>query len=131
MTVDTRYQPRVDLGIEVQIVHRSRSIRALSQNLSRGGIFLNTTAIKIPTGTFVGLEFAIDDTTWQIDGLVVRQDKAGIGAIFRVPQPELFKIAANYKKASAGKPPHKLPATSKISDATRRKTPAPSSNADY
>lgn len=130
MTIDTRYQPRMDLEIEVRIVHRSRCIHALSQNLSRGGIFLKTDSLKISTGTFVALEFALDQTMWQVDGLVVRQDEEGIGAIFRGPQPELFKAAAKFKKASDIKTLHKLPIARKLSKAARPKVPTSGSNAD-
>lgn len=131
MTIDTRYQSRVDLEVEVQIVHRSRSIHALSKNLSRSGMFLATEAMTIPTGTFIELEFAMDDVQWQIDGLVVRQDEEGIGALFRMPQPELFTNATNRKKASVHRKPRKVPAAPKMSDSVRSKVLPPRSNADY
>jgi len=130
MTIDTRYQPRIDLETEVQIVHRSRSIRALSRNLSRGGVFLRTDATKIPSGTYIGMEFWIDDTRWQIDGLVVRQDEEGMGAIFKMPQPELYRTAANFNKASTGKPRRELRPGLKLANASRRKATVQGSNAD-
>ena len=131
MTIDTRYQSRVDMEVEVQIVHRNRSIHALSRNLSRSGIFLTTEAMTIPTGTFIGLEFAMDDVKWQIDGLVVRQDEEGIGAIFRMPQPELFTTATNRKQASEQKSPRKVSAANKMPGAAHSKVLPPRSNADY
>ena len=109
MTVDTRYQPRVDLDIEVQVIHRKRCIHARSKNVSSGGIFLLADATSIPPGTFIGLEFTIGDTSWQIDGLVIRQDHEGIVCLFRMPQPELLKIARNpeqnRKKGASGETP--------------------------
>lgn len=131
MTIDTRYQPRLDLEVEVQIVYRNRCIPAQSQNLSRGGMFLKTPAMTIPTGTFIGLEFQINETKWQIDGLVVRRNEEGLGAIFRTPQPELFKTTANYRKAIKSKTARKVQAAVKLSNTALPKTPVPRSNADF
>ena len=94
-------------------------------------MFLTTEAMTIPTGTFIELEFALDDVRWQIDGLVVRQDEEGIGAIFKMPQPELFTNATNRKPASRYKPPRKVPAAVEISSAAQSKVLPPRSNADY
>ena len=105
MTVDTRYRPRIDLDIDVQVIHRKRCIRARSKNVSSGGIFLVTNATTIPPGTFIGLEFAVDATTWQIDGLVIRQDQDGIVCLFRMPQPELLKSALDFHSAANNNSP--------------------------
>lgn len=100
MTVDTRHQSRVDLDIDVLIAHRKRSIRARSKNVSSSGMFLHISSTTIPPGTFIGLEFMVDDTSWQIDGLVVRQDAKGIGCLFRMSQPELMNSALHIHKAA-------------------------------
>ena len=130
MTIDTRHQPRVELEIEIQIIHRNRCVRALTKNLSSSGMFLQADAMRIPTGTFIGLEFAMHDVVWQIDGLVVRQAEEGVGALFRVPQPELFKSAANIKKASTGNRIRNQPKSLNRSHSAQAKVIVPRSNAD-
>lgn len=131
MTIDMRYQSRVDLEIEVQIVLRNRSIHALCKNFSRSGMFLATEAMTIPSGTFIELEFAMDEIKWQIDGLVVRQDEKGIGAIFRMPQPELFTTASSHKKAAGRKTRRKVPAAVNLSGSAQSKILPPGSSADF
>lgn len=100
MTVDTRHQARVDLDIDVLIAYRKRCIRARSVNVSDSGMFLQVNSTTIPPGTYIGLEFVIDNTSWQIDGLVVRQDANGIGCLFRMAQPELISSALGMHRAA-------------------------------
>jgi len=108
MTVDTRYQPRIDLDIEVEIIYRKRCIQTRSRNVSSGGMFLATAGMTIPPGTFIGMEFTIGEKPWQIDGLVIRQNEIGIVCLFRMPQPELHKSAGNYRKSLENKAPARL-----------------------
>ncbi|MCB1852050.1 MAG: PilZ domain-containing protein [Gammaproteobacteria bacterium] len=127
MTVDTRYQSRTNIRIPVEIIHRGRCVHARTRNLSIGGMFIETSALKIPSGTLIGLEFSLNDTQWQIDGLVVRQDGDGLGTIFRMPQPELFKSAADHVKAQATRGFQSVKAT----QLTQLHPSAAHSNSDY
>jgi hypothetical protein len=98
MSIEKRYQERVDLEFDAQLVYRRRGFPVRIKNLSTEGIFLETGVLTIPTGTLVDMEFDLAEHSWQISGLVVHRAPEGIGVMFRMDQPELFSLAREVRK---------------------------------
>jgi Tfp pilus assembly protein PilZ len=92
MTIERRHSPRIETGIQTQILHRGRCFSTRVINLSREGLFLQTDALTIPSGMFIDISLTLDDHHWQMSGLVIWSCPKGVGVVFRVSQPELYDM---------------------------------------
>ena len=91
MNIEHRYRARRASDIEVQIQYRNRRFRsARGRNLSAQGMYLEVSNLTLPTGTPVVLEVRDTDREWRIPAIVVHQNNAGIGVMFRDSHPELL-----------------------------------------
>jgi hypothetical protein len=93
MTIERRHSPRIETGIEAQILHRGRCFFTRVTNLSREGLFLQTDALTIPPGMFIDISLNVGSNHWQMSGLVIWSSAKGIGVVFRISQPELYEAA--------------------------------------
>ena len=98
MAIEKRHHQRVDLEFNAQLVYRRRGFPVRVKNLSTEGIFMETGALTIPTGTLVDMEFGLADHSWQISGLVVHRCPEGVGVMFRMDQPELLDQARQIRE---------------------------------
>lgn len=114
MAIEKRHCLRTDLGIEAQILYRGRSFSARTHNLSRDGLFLQTGPLTIPSGILIEISLTLGRDQWQIAGLVTRSGTEGIGVMFRMPQPELYRAALAHAGAALHVPSSifRLPAAS-------------------
>jgi hypothetical protein len=91
MTVERRYSGRHPVDIRVQIRYRKRRFScAQALNLSTDGMYVKVQNVTLPTGTLVELELDTRENSWLIRAIVVHRQDAGIGLMFRDPQPRLF-----------------------------------------
>ncbi len=100
MAIEKRHCPRTDLSIEAQILYRGRSFSARAHNLSRDGLFLQTGPLTIPSGMLIEISLTLGRNQRQITGLVTRSGAEGIGIMFRIPQPELYRAALAHAGAA-------------------------------
>lgn len=92
MSVERRYSVRHPLDLRVHIRYRKRRFYdARGRNLSVDGMYLEVQSVTLPTGTLVELEFECQGRGWLVPAIVVHHTGAGVGVMFRDPQPALFK----------------------------------------
>lgn len=92
MSIEHRYRARRSSDVEVQIQYRNRRFRsARGRNLSDQGMYLEVSNLTLPTGTMVVLEVRDREQDWRLPAIVVHQDSAGVGVMFRDTHPELLR----------------------------------------
>ncbi|EGV51270.1 PilZ domain-containing protein [endosymbiont of Riftia pachyptila] len=97
MTIEKRYNRRIPITFDVQIIHRNRCITAQANGTSSTGISLRDKALTIPTGRFIEMSFNLGAHQWQVFGLVIWSTPEQIGIMFQFPQPELFETVFQLK----------------------------------
>ncbi len=94
MSVNRRYSKRHPVNFVLYIHYRDKRIfPAQAKNLSIHGMFIQTNSLTLPKGNLVDLEFSLSDTSWQIPAVVVHSSPAGLGVMFRKPQPALERCS--------------------------------------
>lgn len=92
MSVERRYSARFPIDLQVQIRYRKRRFySAHACNLSTDGMYLQVQSLTLPTGTLVELELECEGRNWLVPAVVVHHNGAGVGVMYRDPQPELFR----------------------------------------
>lgn len=92
MIIEKRYYPRIDSAIEAEIRHRGRSFSGRVNNLSAGGLFIETGYVSIPRGNMITIRFRLHDQEWVLSGLIVGQtNEGGLCIMFQEPQPALLE----------------------------------------
>ena len=92
MNPERRYGARHRIDLPVYIRYGRRPfLGAVAQDVSVGGMFLAVQSLILPVGTPVELELTSLGRDWLLPAVVIHRDNAGIGVMFREPQPELFQ----------------------------------------
>lgn len=92
MMNERRLSARHPLTLPVQILYGKRRFsRAQALNLSAQGMYLEVSNVILPPGTLLGLEMTCLGTDWHLDAVVVHRDNAGVGVMFREPQPAIYQ----------------------------------------
>lgn len=92
MTTERRYSARHPFVRPVQIRYgKRRFLGAQASNLSLRGMYLTVCNLTLPHGTPVGLELTCMGREWSIEAVVIHRDHAGVGLMFRQPQPALYQ----------------------------------------
>jgi hypothetical protein len=95
MGVERRYCARYPVDFPVQIRYRKRRfLCGQARDLSADGLYLQVRNLTLPSGTLVELELDLQGKQWLVAAVVVHHHGNGIGVMFRDPQPELFREAA-------------------------------------
>ncbi|MCG8428896.1 MAG: PilZ domain-containing protein [Chromatiales bacterium] len=102
MSIERRYNKRIEYRHQAQIVYGGRGFPVTIKNLSAEGMFLETHLLTIPTGNLVELEFTLGEQNWSISALVIHANRHGLGVAFKTSQPEL---PAEVKRLLRNPPP--------------------------
>jgi hypothetical protein len=91
MSVERRYSARHPIDLNVHVRYRKRRFYcAHAHDLSTDGMYLKVRNVTLPSGTLVELEFELEGKAWLVPAIVVHHHDAGVGVMFRDPQPALF-----------------------------------------
>lgn len=100
MAVQKRYQARLKVNKEIQLIYRKRSFTAYAVNLSSEGMGLQIEALSIPTGMFLELDFHIGDKHWQIPAAVTHSSTRELGVMFLSKQDQLYTCLLSENRQS-------------------------------
>lgn len=105
MTQERKASVRHPCSFRVDICYGKRYFfSAKTRNLTAEGMFLETTAVTLPPGTHVVLEFRHRGKDWLVPAVSIHNEKRGVALDFQERQPELFRSVAG-AIGSAGQPP--------------------------
>ncbi len=90
MAVQKRYQTRLTIDQEIQLIYRKRAFTASAIDLSAEGMGLQVGALSIPTGMFLELDFHINGTHWQIPTVITHSSPNNLGVMFLTKQEPLY-----------------------------------------
>ncbi len=92
MDHERRYASRHPINIPVYIRYGRRPfLGASARDLGVDGMFLSVQSLILPVGTPIELELSCLGRDWLIPAVVTDGDNAGIGVMFREPQPMLLR----------------------------------------
>jgi hypothetical protein len=92
MSVERRCAARQAVELRVQIRYRRRRfLSALARDISPEGMYLAVRNLTLPSGTLIELELECSGEARIVPAVVVHHSGAGVGVMFRDPQPELFR----------------------------------------
>jgi len=90
MAVQKRYQTRLEINREIQLIYRKRAFTAYATDLSSEGMGLKIEALSIPTGMFLELDLQINGEHWQIPAVITHCSPNNLGVMFLAKQDRLY-----------------------------------------
>ncbi len=105
MAMEKRHHSRLAVDLDTEVVYRRRSFQARIENISLDGMLLATQVLRAPIGTLIKIGLHINGREWQVAGLVVHQVRNRIGVMLQMPQPELYRQAAEIPLGLERRPP--------------------------
>lgn len=96
MTVEKRFHKRMDIDIDVHILHRERHITATAEDITPYGMLLRTDKLAVPNGMLLEISIELDNCIKTISGLVIWTRQNRIGVMFPQIQSALYTAAEAY-----------------------------------
>ncbi len=90
MTVQKRYQRRLPLNRDIELIYNKRSLSGKAKNLSAEGMGLQVEALSIPKGMLLEVDLHIEGGHWQIPAVVVHSTATRLGVMFLTRQDLLY-----------------------------------------
>ncbi len=90
MTMQKRYQRRLQLNRDIELIYNKRSLSGYAKDLSAEGMGLQIEALRLPKGMLLEVKLHVDETHWQIPAVVVHSTATRLGVMFLTRQDLLY-----------------------------------------